>query len=151
MIINSISLYIDLVEKIIDFIEGKRRKQRAMDTPLGDTLKKVEVAQEHLTDAIESIDVIREQVVAEKGQLDTLLAEVASKRLEYKETSSDLKATQNLLNQDQRKLRTALGVNSSREKIVGFVSGIVASIIATAIWVSGSTIWPFILNLFVTA
>lgn len=144
MILDSISLYINLFEKIIELIEGKRRKQKALETPLGETLQKVEIAQEHLTDAIEAIDVIREQVVSERKQLDILLAEVEKKRTQYNEATNDLQTTQQLLNQDQEKLRTALGVNSSREKIIGFLSGIVASIIATVIWVLGSKVWSYI-------
>lgn len=151
MIVNSLEIYIDLIERIIKYIESKRRKQRAMETPLGVTLKKVEAAQEHLTDALESIDVIREEVIGEKTKLDTLLAEVAAKRQEYEEASLDLETTQNLLNQDQDKLRSALGVNSSRERIIGFISGIVASVIATAICVGLTKLWPLIKQLWVSA
>ncbi len=140
LIIDSVKLYIDLIERIFEFIEGRRRTKKVMQTPLGETLEKVSVAQQHLTDAIESIDVIRQQVVAERTQLDQLLAEVENKRAQYNEATSDLKATQNLLTQDQEKLRAALGVNSSREKLIGFLSGIIASIIATAIWVLGSSL-----------
>ena len=150
MIINSVSLYINLIEKLIEFFEKKRRKQKALNTPLGETLQKVETAQEHLTDALESIDVIREQVVSERGQLDNLLAEVEQKRKQYNETTSDLKTTQELLNKDQEKLRTALGVNSSREKIIGFISGVIASIFATAIWFSGSKLWDWVVSLLQT-
>lgn len=140
MIIESVKLYIDLIERVFEFIEGKRRTKKVMQTPLGETLQKVTVAQQHLTDAIESIDVIREQVMAERTQLDQLLAEVEKKKAQYNEATSDLRATQNLLTQDQKKLRTALGVNSSREKLIGFLSGIIASTIATAIWVLGSNL-----------
>jgi len=140
LIIESVKLYIDLIERVFEFIEGKRRTKKVMQTPLGETLQKVTVAQQHLTDAIESIDVIREQVMAERTQLDQLLAEVEKKKAQYNEATSDLRATQNLLTQDQKKLRTALGVNSSREKLIGFLSGIIASTIATAIWVLGSNL-----------
>jgi len=142
--IDSLSLYINLVEKIIEIIEGKKRKKKALNTPLGETLKKVETAQEHLTDAIEAIDVIREQVVTERSQLDTLLSEVEQKKIQYKEATSDLKHTQQLLNQDQEKLRNALGINSSREKIIGFISGVIASLIAAIIWKFGGMAIEFL-------
>jgi hypothetical protein len=145
--VKIITLYISLIERLIEFIEGKRRKQKALNTPLGETLQKVETAQAHLTDAIESIDVIREQVVTERQELDGLLAEVQKKREQYKEATNDLETTQQLLNQDQEKLRTALGVNSSREKIIGFVSGVIASIVATAIWVFGPKLWALVASL----
>lgn len=144
MFIDSLSLYINLVEKIIEIIEGKKRKKKALNTPLGETLKKVETAQEHLTDAIEAIDVIREQVVTERSQLDTLLSEVEQKKIQYKEATSDLKHTQQLLNQDQEKLRNALGINSSREKIIGFISGVIASLIAAIIWKFGGMAIEFL-------
>ena len=145
--IKIITLYISLIERAIEFLEGKKRKQKALNTPLGETLKKVEKAQEHLTEAIESIDVIREQVVAERQELDSLLAEVQRKREQYKETTNDLEATQDLLKQDQEKLRVALGINSPREKIIGFVSGVVASTVATALWVNGPKLWALFTSL----
>jgi hypothetical protein len=144
MLLDSVSLYINLIEKLIEFIEGKRRKQKALNTPIGETLLKVETAQKHLTDAIEAIDIIKEQVVIERAQLDTLLTEVEQKREQYKEATSDLRTTQELLNQDQEKLRAALGVNSSREKLIGFISGVIASIFATAIWVFGSKLLSWV-------
>lgn len=140
MIIDSVKIYIDLIERVFEFIEGRRRTKKLMQTPLVETLQKVTVAQQHLTDAIESIDVMREQVVAERTQLNKLLAEVEKKKAQYNEATSDLRATQNLLTQDQKKLRTALGVSYSREKLIGFFSGIIASIIATAIWALGSSL-----------
>ena len=147
MVIESLSLYINLIEKLIDLVEGKKRKKKALNTPLGETLKKVETAQEHLTDAIEAIDVIREQVISERTQLDTLLSEVEHKKVQYKEATSDLKDTQQLLNQDQEKLRTVLGINSKREKIIGFISGIIASLIAALIWKFGGVLFEFLLTL----
>jgi len=147
MVIESLSLYINLIEKLIDLVEGKKRKKKALNTPLGETLKKVETAQEHLTDAIEAIDVIREQVISERTQLDTFLSEVEHKKVQYKEATSDLKDTQQLLNQDQEKLRTALGINSKREKIIGFISGIIASLIAALIWKFGGVLFEFLLTL----
>jgi len=147
MVIESLSLYINLIEKLIDLVEGKKRKKKALNTPLGETLKKVETAQEHLTDAIEAIDIIHEQVISERTQLDTLLSEVEHKKVQYKEATSDLKDTQQLLNQDQEKLRTVLGINSKREKIIGFISGIIASLIAALIWKFGGVLFEFLLTL----
>ena len=94
----------------------------------------METAQEHLTDAIEAIDIIRKQVILERTQLDTLLLEVEHKKAQYNEASKDLKDAKQLLNQDQEKLRKVLGINSKREKIIGFISGIIASLIAALIW-----------------
>ena len=145
--INTLHLYIILVEKIIDFIEGKRRKRKVMSTPLGETLEKVDEAQNHLTDAIESIDVIKHQVTMEREALDSLLGEVSKKREQYNKATSDLELTQELLNQDQDKLRIVLGFNSSREKIVGFISGVIASILATAIWVAAPKMWNWLVSI----
>ena len=134
MIIDVLSLYINLIEKLIDIVEGKKRREKVLKTPLGETLTKVETAQEHLTDAIVSIDIIRKQVILERTQLDTLLLEVENKKAQYNEASKDLKDAKQLLNQDQEKLRKVLGINSKREKIIGFISGIIASLIAALIW-----------------
>ena len=60
--------------------------------------------------------------------------EVENKKAQYNEASKDLKDAKQLLNQDQEKLRKVLGINSKREKIIGFISGIIASLIAALIW-----------------
>ena len=72
--------------------------------------------------------------ILERTQLDTLLLEVEHKKAQYNEASKDLKDAKQLLNQDQEKLRKVLGINSKREKIIGFISGIIASLIAALIW-----------------
>jgi len=147
MILNSISAYIDLIERIIEFVERVNRKKKISKAPLGDTLLKVESAHEHLTDAIEAIDLIREQAISERTRLDALLSEVEQKRNEYNEATKDLEITQDLLNRDREKLQSSLGINTTREKLIGFISGVVASIFATAIWVLGPKLWRWVQTL----
>ena len=137
--INAIESVVKLFEKIRD----QQRKQRVLDAPFGDTLQKVAVAQEHLVEALEAMDIIREQAVTERSKLDSLLTEVEQKRKLYRKTTVDLETTQDLLDKDQEKLRSALGINTSREKFIGFVSGVIASITATAIWYLGSMLWTW--------
>lgn len=143
-IFELLSAYFKLIESLLEHIGRRSRNRKARSVPIGETLQKVELAQEHLTEAIAAIDVIREQVVSERGQLDSLLAEVEKKKQQYREATQDLETTQNLLEQDQDRLRTALGVNTSKEKIVGFVSGVIASILATALWVFGTALLKII-------
>ena len=133
---NVVSSYINFIEFLLGTFPDKK-SVRALDLPLGETLLKIESAHKHLTDVIEGIDIIRDQVMTEKTQLDRLIAEVEQKKTQYNEAANDLETTQQLLSKDQEKLRTVLGVDSSREKIIGFTSGVIASVIATAIWVLG--------------
>lgn len=142
--LNSLNIYIDLIEKIFELIERKKRKNKVLTSPIGDTLHKVEKAQEHLTDAVEAIGIIKNQAIKEKDQLDNLLAEVQQKRQQYEDVKEDLNLTKDLLNKNKDKLKAALGINSTRDRLMGFISGVIASVLATAIWVFGSKIWFYL-------
>jgi hypothetical protein len=38
MIIDVLSLYINLIEKLIDIVEGKKRREKVLKTPLGESI-----------------------------------------------------------------------------------------------------------------
>jgi len=140
MMVDVIKLYINLIERVFELLEKKKSRRRISRSTFNETINKVETAQNNLADAVEAIEIIKEEVISEKAKLDDLLKDVQRKRNEHERTSSELKTAQELLEKDQEKLKVALGINTTRDRILGFVGGVVASIVATALWILGSNL-----------
>lgn len=102
-----------------------------------DTLKKIAAAQEHLESATESIDAMKSDFSTEKERLDQLLAEITEKRSEYETAAAELDTARELLGKDLGQLRSVLGLDERRGRISGFVAGVLASLLATALWTQG--------------
>lgn len=102
-----------------------------------DTLRKIAAAQEHLGSATESIDAMKSEFSTEKQRLDKLLKEITEKRSEYEAAAAELDTARELLGKDRGQLRSVLGLDERRGRISGFVAGVVASLLATALWTQG--------------
>jgi len=156
--------YIDSIETILKLIQkliGRHFKTirigplelelRGQSTrTFEETFQKLNSAQKHLTDAVESLDTLRAQYIEENDRLTRLLEQVNTKKAEYDKTSNDLSLTKDLLQKDQDTLKRVLGVNERRAKIAGFISGVLASLLATVIWVYGPKVWPWLWSLWST-
>ena len=118
-------------------LDKRHRRKEIVKSPIGETIEKVEIAQNHLTDAIEAISLIKEQAIEERHRLDVLLEEVKKKHEEHSQAVQELETAQDLLDQNRENLRSVLGISPARERIIGFFSGVAASIVASGLWVFG--------------
>ena len=146
-----LSLYIDTVEQLVRLLsrhfrsvrfgplelELRRKTEREFDV----TFAKIEKARTNMAEAVTALDDLRDQYTTEQDRLTKLLAEVKEKRAEYATATSDLVKTRELLQRDQDSLRRILGINDRRSKIVGFISGVLASLVATALWFLLPKLW----------
>lgn len=99
------------------------------------TLAKLQNAHTSLAEAVEAIDVIRFECATESDRLAKLVEDINTKRAEAKATNDELSYLQKLTDEERNLLKTSLGVNDKRSKIAGFISGVLASVLATALWV----------------
>ena len=152
--IDSIELIIKVLQKIIRRnlksirlgpIELELKK--SVDNSYNATLKKINDAQAHFSDAIEAIEILKSEYLEENERLNDIMNEVKKKKSEYEKTSNELDLTKDMLQKDQEALKKVLGIDERRSKIAGFLSGVIASIFATAIWVYGPKIWKWIVTL----
>ncbi len=116
----------------------------AAEKQFGGTIEKIARAQENLTEAIAAIDDVKAKYTDEKKGLDELIGQVRLKRAEYELAAQDLVKTKELLAEDQERLRRLLGLNDRRSKIVGFISGVLASLAAAAIWFVVPHLWRLV-------
>ena len=106
-----------------------------------ETLHKISDAQKHLSQAVESIDVIRSEFTSEKSRLDSLLEEIGAKRQEYAKAAAELDTARDLLAKDKGRLRSALGLDERRGRVSGFVAGVFASLVASFLWTEWADLW----------
>jgi len=107
-----------------------------------ETFQKIEAARTHLADAVVALDKLKDQYAAEGDRLEQLLADIAAKRADYVAAVKDRDLAKTLLAADQERLQEVLGMERLRQgKIAGFVGGVLASLLATAVWVWGPVLW----------
>jgi septal ring factor EnvC (AmiA/AmiB activator) len=153
--------YIDSIELIIKVFQKLIRRnlksirvgpieielKKSVDNSYNATLKKINDAQTHFSEAIEAIELLKTEYLEENERFGNLMNELKTKKAEYEKTSNELDLTKNMLQKDQEALKKVLGIDERRLKIAGFLSGVIASIVATAIWVYGPKIWKWIIAL----
>ena len=149
-----LATYINVVEQALRYLSRYFRTVRlgpvsielrtAAEREFGQTIEKIARAQENLTEAIAAIDDVKTKYTDEKTRLDELIAQVRIKRAEYERAAQDLVRTKELLAEDQERLRRLLGLNDRRSKIVGFISGVLASLTTAVIWFVLPWLWRLI-------
>lgn len=108
-----------------------------------ETLRKIEVAKGHLSEAAAAVDTIKAEFNAERDALDSLILDLRAKRDEIQRLQDELIETRNLLTHDKEKLRAALGLDARWGRITGFVAGVVASLLATLLWEYAPRAWNY--------
>jgi len=146
--INGVEAVVDLLNKIlarhfksikIGSIEIQLRGDAAAAYEA--TFAKIEKAQANLAEAVDTLDVLKMEYTQESSRLAKLLEEVQRKRTEYRDATKELTFLQNLTEKERNQLKRSLGVDDRKSKVIGFVSGVLASVIATALWVGVPKMW----------
>ncbi|NQU68423.1 MAG: hypothetical protein HQ510_10815 [Candidatus Marinimicrobia bacterium] len=147
-IITIIDLYIKLIAKILKKVNVKYRRIRVRplefelknepETSYEKTLEQIETTKEHLNDAISSVDNLKNEFMDKKKELDNIVNNIISKQKEKENIDEKFELTQRLLAEESSNLKEVLGVNkikeSSSDKVAGFVGGVIASLVAAAIF-----------------
>ena len=110
------------------------------------TFKKIAEAQESLSEGVAALDSLKADYGAERDRLTKLMDDVKKKREECQTANQDLVLTQDILKEDRDRLKRILGVDDTRSKIIGFVSGVLASLIAAGLWFAGSKFFVFLIK-----
>ena len=101
-------------------------------------LKKIETAREGLQEALEAVEELR--ISAEESKLDLQAINASIQQAESEKTtiSQELEAIRVIAVQDGTAVRKALGLPTPKdvwkERIVGFILGVLASTVAALIW-----------------
>ena len=106
--------------------------------------KKIAEAQESLSEGVAALDSLKSDYSAERDRLTKLMDDVKKKREECQTANQDLLLTQDILKEDRDRLKRILGIDDSRSKIIGFISGVLASLIAAGLCFAGSKLLVFL-------
>lgn len=153
------SLYFDLSSKLIEilwreFVEPpllKRLNARAQarlleSDPALSTLDKriqqIERARGSLQDATEAVRELQEIAKSNKAEVEAVLANLAQVKTEKQAAEQELAALRKLAEVDVEAFRKVAGVPTQlqmakerfRERAYGFLLGVLASVVASAIW-----------------
>src|SRR5574340_260910 len=144
---NIVTAYVLVITRML---EAFRLISHGTDSDFGDAFKvlagsaspddpaaKLELARRQLLEALDAIDSLKMQYSHYRDRLDVVVKELSQKQLEYGDIVVINDSARRLLARDQGRLQDLLGITalraSRRGRIVGFASGVVASLVATAI------------------
>ena len=148
IIVQSIVMYLRLVEKLLKVVHIRFRgvqigpiefelKQRT-DSSYQETIEKIDATRQHLRDAIAAVDTLQTEIETRKGELDKLLASVRSTEEQKQLIDQEYEFSHKLLAEDKERLKEVLGFYqvpvSGKDKVLGFVGGVLASLVAAGVW-----------------
>ena len=156
MILNSlvdlIEVYVKAIEWLMHRFDVKFRgvklgpieidlKARA-ESSYDETLKKIDETKQHLSDAIMHIDTMKSEIISKKHQLDEVIGLIQDREREKEQLEEEYRVSQQLRDEEAERLRTLLGVTDLQKsrtgKLAGFISGVLASLLAAAIFAAVS-------------
>ena len=130
--------YFKLIERLIQRVHPKFNFEKLI---LGDNIderiSKIDDARRNLVEAIAAIDDLRHQADANKSDLTEALSKLRQMEAERSVVHTELQTLKQIAQADTESFRKIIGVQSRadvwRERIIGFISGVVASVLATGI------------------
>ena len=134
--------YFDLIAKILRLIA----RERGVKVPLGldrlitpsvDTrLAKLEDARRYLLESLEAVDELKRDAEQNKRDLESALAELQVTMADRDAAHEELRSIRTVMSADIAACRNLAGVpNVMKERVIGCVAGIIASLVATIMWV----------------
>ena len=107
-------------------------------------LKKLDDARESLIEGLQAIDELKEEASRNKIEADNALQQILELQNSKASLEQELQHVQNLITADITTFRKVAGLSESdiqKERILGFISGVLASILASSL--IGVSRWGF--------
>lgn len=134
--------YFDLIARILRLIAREHgvRVPLGLDrliTPTVDArLAKLEDARRYLLESLEAVDELKRDAEQNKRDLERALAELQVTMADRDAAHEELRAIRTVMSADIAAFRNLAGVpNVMKERVIGCVAGIIASLVATILWV----------------
>jgi hypothetical protein len=109
-------------------------------------LAKIEVARRNLAEALEAIDELK--LAAEENQVELAIALERLRDTQNQRVSAEreMQTVKSIAQADVEVFRKLAGVPSrmeiAKERLIGFILGVLASVIASALWWALAKYWP---------
>jgi hypothetical protein len=111
----------------------------SLKAPMDERLARIEVARSSLADALSAIDDLKFEAEANREALETVNAKIADARDEHRFADKELRDVQALAAIDAQNVRKTLRMTSRNiwaDRLLSFLIGVAASVVATWVWVS---------------
>lgn len=140
--------YFLIIENVVKFLFPSYRRHRLLDkivsgefelerVGIDDRIRKIDLARENLSDAIRAVDDLRTEADANKKELGEAIARFELLQNQKAELDSQLESLRAIAQVDTNSFRQIVGLPTKtdiwRERLLGFGSGILASIVASVI------------------
>jgi len=144
MIDDVLTLYIELIAKILKRLRFTIRDggievsfDRKVEESIDERIRKIDVARANLVDGLSAIDELRKSAEDNKKEVQAALEQLAVLEKDKAHLQEKLQSVRQVISSDVKAFREVAGIPSQsdirKERIVGFVSGIVASIVASSV------------------
>ncbi len=146
ILVKALRAYFGLFERAIqDFnrISGLNLSI-SLDTftarPIDERIAKIDIARANLQDALSALKELSSEAERNKEELNQALQRLNEAKAAHASESEQLAQIKNIAQSDIEAFRRMAGiVNPLRERILGFIAGVVASLVAAGIWQIGAS------------
>ena len=108
------------------------------EVSIDERILKLDAARQNLVDGIEALDQLKSEADRNKKELRSAIEQVSLIQQDKEVLSKELEDVQAIMQNDVKAFQNLAGIPSSdeifKERIIGFISGVIASMIASAIW-----------------
>lgn len=145
MIIESLLVnYIDIIEKILKRIKISKVNvmgiEISIDNSMGsidERIKKIEIAKQNLIDGLSAIKELETEAENNKNEIKKALLEIQKLRVNKDDLEKELNSIKQVISSDVSSFKKIAGIptemQKKRERILGFISGVIASVLASGI------------------
>lgn len=141
---NVLALYIELIAKILKRLRFRIRGgaievsfDRKVEENIDERIRKIDVARANLVDGLSAIDELRQSAEDNKKEVQAALEQLAVLEKDKAHLQEKLQSVRQVISSDVQAFREVAGIPSQsdirRERVVGFVSGVIASIVASGV------------------
>jgi hypothetical protein len=115
---------------------------------IDERIHRIDVARQNLSEALDAMDELKHAAEWSKAELVIALERLDSAQRDRAAAEKELEAVRGIAQSDVEVFKKLAGVPSrleiAKERLIGFLLGITASIIASGIWWGLSKIWPLL-------
>jgi hypothetical protein len=138
-------VYFELIEQLIQIAYPRFRIKKIVfgEEGVDERIKRIDDAKSNLVEAIEAVDELKREAELNKSDLAEALKTLSELDEKKSALSSELQTLKQIAQSDTDAFRRIVGLPTKsdiwRERIIGFVSGIVASIVTSGLgWLVGT-------------
>ncbi|MEO8390547.1 hypothetical protein [Polaromonas sp.] len=115
---------------------------------IDERIAKIDAARSNLADALVAIDELKAAASANKADLEVALEQLGRTQAEHNAARKELELVRQVANSDVETFQRLAGVPSksqiAKERALGFVFGVIASVFASGIWWGVTKLWPYL-------